>query len=139
MHGERRNELRPALDLNAKLPFLVTWCPRSESNRHAFKGGGFSYHFGFRRPAALGTRVRSLEHAFTVASWALGARRLLSTPSPGAPRGLARHQLEARGLRAFTEFDGLHRGDFSPRAQVVGLSPLRLPIPPLGHREARAV
>ena len=89
MHGERRNEvrfvLRPALDLNAKLPFLVTWCPRSESNRHAFKGGGFSYHFGFRRPAALGTRVRSLEHAFTVASWALGARRLLSTPSPGAP------------------------------------------------------
>ena len=25
-------------------------CPRSESNRHAFKGGGFSCHFGFRRP-----------------------------------------------------------------------------------------
>ena len=28
------------------------WSPRSESNRHAFMGGGFSYHFGYRRPAA---------------------------------------------------------------------------------------
>jgi hypothetical protein len=37
-------------------------------------------------------------------------------------------------LRAFAEFDGLHLGDFSARAQVVSLSPLRLPIPPLGHR-----
>src|SRR6185437_3863707 len=26
-------------------------CPRSESNRHAFKGGGFSSRCGFRRPA----------------------------------------------------------------------------------------
>jgi uncharacterized protein (DUF4415 family) len=29
----------------------VRWCPRSESNRHAFKGGGFSCYFGFRRRA----------------------------------------------------------------------------------------
>ena len=44
------------------------WCPRSESNRHAFKGGGFSYHFGFRHPrAGSSARVRGLEHAFTVA------------------------------------------------------------------------
>jgi hypothetical protein len=41
-------------------------CPRSESNRHAFKGGGFSCHFGFRRPEQ-NSRVRGLEHAFTVA------------------------------------------------------------------------
>src|SRR4029077_14235707 len=36
-------------------------CPRSESNRHAFQGGGFSCHFGFRRPAgcALGFVVWS--------------------------------------------------------------------------------
>src|SRR6516162_2979151 len=27
-------------------------CPRSESNRHASQGGGFSCHFGFRRPGA---------------------------------------------------------------------------------------
>ena len=65
------------------------WCPRSESNRHAFKGGGFSYHFGFRRPGQE-SRVRGLEHAFTVAVQALGARRLLSTPSPHRALGLAR-------------------------------------------------
>src|SRR6185437_5300274 len=28
---------------------LKRWCPRSESIRHAFKGDGFSSHFGFRR------------------------------------------------------------------------------------------
>jgi hypothetical protein len=42
------------------------WCPRSESNRHAFKGGGFSCHFSFRCPGEY-FRVRGLEHAFTVA------------------------------------------------------------------------
>src|SRR5215469_4401010 len=51
-------------------------------------------------------------------------------------QGLARRQLQREPLRAFTEFDGLHLGDFSARAQVVVLSPLRLPIPPLGHRGA---
>ena len=81
-----------------------------------------------------GRRVRSLEHAFTVALWALGARRLLSTPSPDFPGLGSASARGALGLRAFTEFDGLHRGNFSPRAQVVGLSPLRLPIPPLGPR-----
>jgi len=31
-------------------------------------GGGFSYHFGFRRPRGRFTReVRGLEHAFTMA------------------------------------------------------------------------
>lgn len=43
------------------------WCPRSESNRHAFKGGGFSCHFGFRRPEGITARVRGLEHAITMA------------------------------------------------------------------------
>jgi hypothetical protein len=81
-----------------------------------------------------GRRVRSLEHAFTMALWALGARRLLSTPSPDCPGLGSASARGALGLRAFTEFDGLHRGNFSPRAQVVGLSPLRLPIPPLGPR-----
>jgi len=34
--------------------------------------------------------------------------------------------------RAFTDFDGLHLKNFLMRAQVSSLSPLRLPIPPLG-------
>ena len=45
----------------------MLWCPRSESNRHAFKGGGFSSRCGFRRPARWDRGVRGLEHAFTVA------------------------------------------------------------------------
>src|SRR6516164_4489271 len=73
----------------AALPHPACECPRSESNRHAFKGGGFSYHLGFRRPGQE-SRVRGLEHAFTVAVPALGARRLLSTPSPRRAQGLAR-------------------------------------------------
>ena len=57
-------------------------CPRSESNRHAFKGGGFSSHFDFHRPAGR-SRAGSwagarLHHSLG----AVGARRLLSTPSP---------------------------------------------------------
>jgi hypothetical protein len=113
------------------------WCPRSESNRHAFKGGGFSYHFGFRGP----------EQQYRSGSWS-GARlhhSLLGSRCPPsalytflrACEGLARHQLEQELLRAFTEFDGLHPEDFSARAQVGRLSPLRLPIPPLGHRVRR--
>ncbi len=65
-------------------------CPRSESNRHAFKGGGFSSRFDFRRPGGqsrpgswAGAR---LHHSLA----AVGARRLLSTPSPrGAGLGSA--------------------------------------------------
>ena len=60
----------------------MEWCPRSESNRHAFKGGGFSSHFDFHRPAGR-SRAGSwagarLHHSLG----AVGARRLLSTPSP---------------------------------------------------------
>ena len=55
--------LRPQEELQVE---QFWWCPRSESNRHAFKGGGFSSHFGFRRP------VRKTSRGFVV--W--------STPSP---------------------------------------------------------
>src|SRR5450631_2499009 len=48
---------------------------------------------------------------------ALGARRLLSTPSSIAG-GLARCSL-GLASRAFAEFDGLHLGNFSPRADVM--------------------
>ena len=98
---------------------VISWCPRSESNRHAFKGGGFSCHFGFRRPA------RQVESG----SWSgarlhrslatLGARRLLSTPSPVATRAWLGVSSSDSSLRAFTDFDGLHLVDFSARAQVV--------------------
>src|SRR4029078_4307281 len=96
----------------------VEWFSRYESNRHAFNGGGFSCHFGFCRAAWGHPRFRGLEHAFTLALQALGARRLLSTPSPVPARawlGVSSSLL----LRAFTDFDGLHLGDFSARAQVV--------------------
>jgi len=62
---------------------------------------------------------------------AVGARRLLSTPSrPEA--GLARRW---RGLvqpRAFADFDGRHPAGFPGGAQIVS-SPLCLPISPLGR------
>jgi len=66
----------------------------------------------------------------------LGARRLLSTPSlvfqPGLGSALARN-----GSRAFAEFDGLHLWSFLQRAQI-SLSPLCLPISPLGRCAAHA-
>ncbi len=95
-------------------------------------GGGFSSHFGFRRRCR---RHRSWSGArLHLSLAALGARRLLSTPSPcrGRRRGLARHQRGRVASRASAEFDGLHLRGFPRRAQI-GLSPLRLPIPPLGH------
>lgn len=65
--------------------------------------------------------VRGLEHAFTVACSALGARRLLSTPSRrGHYDGLG--SVSTRPLRemvrAFADFDGFHLGRFPPRAQL---------------------
>ena len=55
---------------------------------------------------------------------ALGARRLLSTPSPlsrsSRARGLARRQLGGfAAARAFTEFDGCHLRRFHRRAQFL--------------------
>ncbi len=51
---------------------------------------------------------------------AVGARRLLSTPSRGVSPGLGSALARTDELsRASTDFDGLHLGDFSARAQVV--------------------
>jgi len=53
--------------------------------------------------------VRGLEHAFTIAFLALGARRLLSTPSEGPFGSRAWLGISSDlSSRAFTEFDGLH-------------------------------
>jgi len=106
------------------------WCPRPESNRHDREVEGFSYHFGFRRQRERcswsGAR---LHHSLA----AVGARRLLSTPSlesfdPGLGSVLARMLATSR---AFAEFDGLHPRGFPWRAQIAS-SPLCLPISPLG-------
>ena len=39
------------------------WCGRRELNPHGLAACGFSYHFGFRRPAG---RVRGLDYTFTI-------------------------------------------------------------------------
>ena len=106
------------------------WCPRPESNRHAFRRGIF-FPLRLSPPARMrcswaGAR---LHHRLA----ALGARRLLSTPSPmdlaiGAWLGVGSG---ACAPRAFTEFDGVHLWSFLRRAQIVS-SPLCLPVSPLG-------
>src|SRR5215472_14758928 len=68
-----------------------------------FRAADFRATSAFAAPAHRASRVRGLEHAFTMAKQAVGARRLLSTPSLRAAQGLARHQLERLALQ------GLHR------------------------------
>src|SRR5690606_15240160 len=81
--------------------------------------------------------VRGLEHAFTIASSALGARRLLSTPSEG-PFGSRAWLGISSDLRPgpSPSLTGFTSG-VSPGGLKFGLSPLRLPISPPGqNREA---
>lgn len=96
------------------------------------RNGGFSYHFGFRRPA----RVRGLDYTLTV-----GARRR-SLPSSlytflffayqwGATR--VKNKLSSvlpRRGRGFTEFDSIPRAVSPPVAQFLFKSPVSA-IPPL--------
>ena len=108
------------------------WCPRPESNRYGREAEGFSYHFGFRRQRGRCSWSGARLHLSLAA---LGARRLLSTPSPAIRPGLG-SALARNGSRAFAEFDGLHLWSFLQRAQISS-SPLCLPISPLGHCAAR--
>jgi hypothetical protein len=63
------------------------------------------------KPASRVRTVRALDYAFAIAHGraccpcALGAPRLVSTPSSRMPRGLARRCLDAR-IRGFAEFEG---------------------------------
>ena len=50
---------------------------------------------------------------------AVGARRLLSTPSQAAAWAWLGVGSGARASRAFADFDGLHFGRFPPKAQIV--------------------
>ena len=94
----------------------VDWCPRPESNRHDREVEGFSYHFGFRRQRMRcswsGAR---LHHSLA----AVGARRLLSTPSQALAWAWLGVGSDAKASRAFADFDGLHFGRFPPKAQIV--------------------
>lgn len=74
------------------------------------------------KPASRARTVRALDYAFTVARGhdrcpcALGAPRLVSTPSSRVPRGLARRCLDAR-IRGFAEFEGFCTDRFRPGTQ----------------------
>ncbi len=77
---------------------------------------GFSYHFDFRRqrPGCSWSGAR-LHHRLS----ALGARRLLSTPSRMRIRAWLGVGSDTEASRAFADFDGLHFGRFPPKAQIV--------------------
>ena len=120
---------KPPLQRQGRLP---NWCPRPESNRHALRRGIF---FPLRlSPPPSPKKRRSwagarLHHSLS----ALGARRLLSTPSeePFGSRAWLGISSDLRpgpspSLTGFTS-------GVSPGGLKFGLSPLRLPISPLGH------
>ena len=67
------------------------------------------------------SRVRGLEHAFTLAFSGCRCPPSALYTFPGVRRGawLGVSSRRVWRRRAFTEFDGLHLGDFSPRAQVI--------------------
>ena len=81
-----------------------------------FRVEGFSYHFGFRRQRERcswsGAR---LHHSLA----AVGARRLLSTPSQTVAWAWLGVGSDAEASRAFADFDGLHFRRFPPKAQIV--------------------
>jgi hypothetical protein len=64
-------------------------------------------------PPAVAVRV--LDYAFTMALRAVGAPRLVSTPSPcEAWLGVA----STVAVRSFTEFEGIHAGAFAARCSI---------------------
>lgn len=109
---------------------MDVWYPRPESNRQALRRGIF---FPLRlSPPPSPKKRRSWAGARLHRSLsALGARRLLSTPSQAIlPRAWLGVGSAANAARAFAEFDGFHFRRFRRKAQI--LSPLCLPIPPPG-------
>ena len=129
---QRRNKkVRKSLNSSG----LSRWCPGPESNRHALRRGIF---FPLRlSPPPSPKKRRSwagarLHHSLS----ALGARRLLSTPSkePFGSRAWLGISSDLRpgpspSLTGFTS-------GVSPGGLKFGLSPLRLPISPPGQNSA---
>jgi len=90
---------------------LFAWCLGRESNPYGLRRGIF-FTLRLSPPAAA---VRALDYAFTMAPCAVGAPRLVSTPSPcEAWLGVA-STIAARG---FTEFEGIHAGAFASRCSI---------------------
>lgn len=103
-----------------------TWCGRRELNPHGLAACGFSYHFGFRRPAKGGFVVWTIPSPFPKRG--LGAAHLVSTPS--------RKRFQAWlgiAISGFPDFEQFYAVGFPTGTQAC-LSPLRLPF-----RHARAV
>ena len=89
-----------------------TWCLGRESNPYGLRRGIF-FTLRLSPPAAA---VRALDYAFTMALRAVGAPRLVSTPSPcEAWLGVA----SAIAARGFTEFEGIHAGAFASRCSIL--------------------
>ena len=104
---------KPPLQRQGRLP---NWCPRPESNRHAFRRGIF---LPLRLSPPAHTRCSwsgaRLHHSLA----AVGARRLLSTPSQTVAWAWLGVGSDAEASRAFADFDGLHFRRFPPKAQIV--------------------
>jgi hypothetical protein len=124
--GEGRSGPSPALEKLARMvpscgPLrMLIWCGRRELNPHGLAACGFSYHFGFRRPAQCGFVVRTIPSPFP--SRGLGAARLVSTPSRMCLRawlGIA--------IAGFPDFEQFYAAGF-PMGTQLCLSPLRLPF-----------
>ena len=96
------------------------WCGRRELNPHGLAACGFSYHFGFRRPAIGGFVVWTIPSPFLTRG--LGAARLVSTPS--------RKRFQAWlgiAIAGFPDFEQFYAVGF-PMGTQPCLSPLRLPF-----------
>jgi hypothetical protein len=105
-------------------PFCKTGMPmagaRDRNRTGTACAEGFSSHHGFRRQ--LQEAVRALDYAFTLANFAVGAPRLVSTPSPFLG-GLARRCLGHKA-RGFAEFEGIHTGAFAPWCSMLKIKSL---------------
>ena len=99
-------------------------CGRLDLNRHRpFGPTDFLTNYGFRRRPS---GVCGLDYPFTLAS-ALGAARLVSTPSPREPWGLARDC----HVKGFPEFEQFCIGGFPPSTQPI--KSVASTIPPRPH------
>lgn len=129
MHRENKNPRSLALSRVSALSRNCSWCRGPDSNRQANQGGGFSSHCFFqsrrrmtRRRSCAGLCLRRRARADPACPCALGAPRLVSTPSTRAPHSV---RCEAwlgvasmHGIRGFTEFEGFCTGRFRPGTQL---------------------
>jgi hypothetical protein len=103
------------------------WCGRPDSNRHGETPNGFSYHLRLSPPPM---NIRRLWSGLSLhpSEVALGAARLVSTPSPvGAWLGIA--------SKGFPDFGQFYVAGFPARTQ--SLKSVASTIPPRPHMVSR--